>query len=143
MPTIRPGLTIPTQELSFETSRSSGPGGQNVNKVESRVTVAFDLAASTSLSSEQKALVRERLASRISRQGVLRVASQRHRTQAANRKAALERFVALLEEALSVDTPRRPTALPAAEKQRRLENKRRRGLLKKERQSPRDPSEQP
>jgi ribosome-associated protein len=138
VPTIRPDLRIPARELRFETSRSSGPGGQNVNKVESRVTLAFDLAASPSLSSEQKALIRERLASRISRQGVLRVASQRHRTQAANRKAAVERFVTLLAETLAVETPRQPTALPAAEKQRRLEHKRRRGRLKKERRSPED-----
>ncbi|HRC87610.1 MAG TPA: alternative ribosome rescue aminoacyl-tRNA hydrolase ArfB, partial [Thermoanaerobaculia bacterium] len=99
---IASGLSVPESELLFETSRSGGPGGQNVNKVESRVTLLFDLGASTSLSAEQKARIRERLATRISRSGVLRVVSSRHRTQGANKKAVLERLAELLQDALEV-----------------------------------------
>ena len=65
-------LSLPESELSYRTSRSSGPGGQNVNKVETRVTVLFDVAASPTLSEEQKTRIRERLATRLDKQGVLR-----------------------------------------------------------------------
>ncbi len=127
---IHSNLTIPERELRFETSRSSGPGGQNVNKIESRVTLLFDITSSTSLDAEQKVLLRSRLAGRINRRGVLRIVSQRHRTQAANRKATVKRFVALLGDALVVQRPRKSTTAPAAEGQRRMEEKRRRGRLK-------------
>src|SRR5215475_13463468 len=89
-------IALPEEELTFATSRSGGPGGQNVNKLETRVTLRFDLAGSPSLSPEQKARLRERLATRITKAGVLQVTAQRHRTQAANREAAVERFAELL-----------------------------------------------
>ena len=131
-------LAIPGDELDFKTSRSSGPGGQNVNKVETRVTLLFDLESSTSLADEQKALLRERLASRISKEGVLRVTSQKHRTQKANREAAVERFHQLVADALSERAPRRRTRTPRAAKRRRLEAKRRRSDLKRRRRVPLD-----
>ena len=130
---IASGLAVPESELAFETSRSGGPGGQNVNKVESRVTLFFDLGASTSLSAEQKARIRERLATRISRGGVLRVVSSRHRTQGANKKAVLERLVELLQDALEVPAERRPTRVPARARRRRLEAKRLQGEKKRQR----------
>ena len=133
---ITSGLAIPDDELRFVGSRSSGPGGQNVNKVESRVTLLFDLEASPSLSDRQKELVRTRLATRINKQGVLRVVSQRHRTRAANVKAVRERFAELLAAALRRDPPRRPTRPPAAAERRRLEEKRRRAKRKRERSRP-------
>jgi len=126
-------LEIPDDELEFATSRSSGPGGQNVNKVNTRVTVLFNVEESAALSPEQRALVRERLAGRMSRAGVLRVVSQRHRTQLANRDAALERFGQLLREALAPAAERIPSAVPQQARERRLEEKRRRGSLKRER----------
>ena len=86
-------MEIADTELVFNMSRSSGPGGQNVNKVNTRVTLLFDLEGSTSLSAEQRALVRQRLPGRISKEGVLRVVSQRHRTQLANRDAVSARTV--------------------------------------------------
>lgn len=130
------GIVIPTDEVRFVTSRSSGPGGQNVNKVETRVTLLFDLDASTRFDEEQKRRIGRRLASRINGAGLLRVTSQRHRTQAANRQAAAERFVELLTAALARPKRRRPTATPAAAKRQRLEDKKRRARLKETRRLP-------
>jgi ribosome-associated protein len=126
-------LDIPEEELTFTTSRSSGPGGQNVNKVNTRVTLLFDVSNSPSLSDRQRELVREHLAGRINRDGILRVTSQRHRTQSANREAATARFAALLAEALSATPSRLPTTIPTAVNERRLEGKRRRSRVKQER----------
>lgn len=130
---ITEGLEIPEEELDFVTSRSGGPGGQNVNKLETKVTLRFDLAGSASLSEEQKARLCERLATRITRGGVLQVSSQRHRTQAANREAAVARFAELVDEALQEEAPRKPTKVPRAVKRRRLDNKRRQSLKKRQR----------
>ncbi|HET9212181.1 MAG TPA: alternative ribosome rescue aminoacyl-tRNA hydrolase ArfB [Thermoanaerobaculia bacterium] len=126
-------LAIPDEEVTFATSRSGGPGGQNVNKLETRVTLRFDLAGSPSLSEEQKARLRERLATRITRDGVLQVSSQRHRSQGANREAAVERFAELLRENLREEPPRKKTRPSRAAKARRLDEKRRQSQRKRER----------
>ena len=126
-------LDIPEGELTFTTSRSSGPGGQNVNKVNTRVTLLFDVDASSSLSAEQRQALRTRLAGRINREGVLRVVSQRHRTQLANREAAVQRFVDLLREALAEERERVPGKVPQTVNEKRLEAKRRRSRTKRER----------
>ena len=131
-------LSLPESELSYRTSRSSGPGGQNVNKVETRVTVLFDVAASPTLSEEQKGRIRERLATRIDKKGVLRVISQKHRTQAANRETARERLATLVADALEQRRPRKRTRKPAAAKRRRLEDKRHRSEVKRLRKVPLD-----
>ena len=126
-------LAIPDEEVTFATSRSGGPGGQNVNKLETRVTVRFDIARSPSLSDEQRARLAERLATRVTKDGILQVTSQRHRTQGANREAALLRFAELLASALREEAPRKPTRASRASRQRRLEAKRRLGRKKQER----------
>ena len=133
---IADDLSIPDEEVSFVTSRSGGPGGQNVNKLETRVTLRFDLVGSPSLSEEQKARLRERLATRITKDGVLHVTSQRHRTQAANREAAVERFAELVRDNLREEPPRKRTRPSRAARARRLEEKRRRSHRKRERTAP-------
>jgi ribosome-associated protein len=130
---IGDGLTIPDDEVTFVTSRSGGPGGQNVNKLETRVTLRFDLQGSVALSEEQKARLGERLATRITRAGFLQVTSQKHRTQAENREAAVERFAELLREGLHEEAPRKKTKVTKAAKRRRIDAKRQRGQRKKER----------
>jgi ribosome-associated protein len=135
---VLPGLEVPLSELSFATSRSSGPGGQNVNKVETRVTVHFPVGTSPSLDEHQRGLIQERLAKRISREGMLQVSSQRHRSQTQNRSAALERLAALLREAVAEDPVRRPTRPPAAARRRRLAAKKQRSTVKRLRSQPPD-----
>jgi ribosome-associated protein len=135
---VAPGLLIPDQELGFAASRSGGPGGQNVNKVSSKVTLTFDVAHSPSLSEAQRRRILERLATRITKDGVLQVTSQRHRTQGANREAAMERFVELLRWALAEEAPRVPTRVPRQARERRLDEKKRHSRTKRERTAPID-----
>jgi ribosome-associated protein len=128
---INAEVAIADDELSFVASRSSGPGGQNVNKVSTRVTVLLDVAASPHLSEEQRQRVRERLATRVSSTGVLRVSSQKERSQSANREAATVRLIELLRDALAEQPPRKRTRQPRAAKERRVAAKKQRGLLKR------------
>ncbi len=128
---------IDEEELRFRYSRSSGPGGQNVNRVETRVTLLFDVEGSPSLSAAHKRTLRRKLATRITKDGILQVVAQRHRTREANRRAAVERFQELVAEALRPRRRRRPTSVPAAAKRRRLESKKRRAELKRRRATPR------
>jgi ribosome-associated protein len=122
-------------ELTFQTSRSGGPGGQNVNKLNTRVLVLFDVLASSSLSEEQKQQVCRKLSTRIDKRGVLHVVSQKHRSQEANRLAAVERLQELLQAALKPELPRKKTRIPAGAKERRLKEKKRRGEVKRGRQA--------
>jgi len=130
MPRINDDLEIDDRELRFEFARSGGPGGQNVNKVETKVRLLFDVVRSPSLSRGQRSLIAERLATRVTKDGVLHISSQRHRTREANRKATVERFVELIAAALESDEPRVPTRVPKRVKKRRLESKRKRSQKK-------------
>jgi ribosome-associated protein len=130
MISILPGISIPEDELRFAASRSGGPGGQNVNKVSSRVTLTFDLKASTALSDGQKRTIMKKLATRINKDGVLRIISQRTRSQEFNRADAIERFSDLLGRALTPERPRVKTRIPAAAHERRIEEKKKRGSIK-------------
>ena len=124
---------VPDRELVFTSSRSSGPGGQNVNKLNTRVTVRFDVAGSPSLSEEQKGRIRAELATRIDKRGVLRVVSQKHRSQEANRQAAIERLGQLIQDALKDKPVRKKTKPSAGARERRLKEKRQRSRLKQQR----------
>jgi ribosome-associated protein len=131
-------IFIPDDELAFTASRSSGPGGQNVNKVSTRMTLCFDLENSPSFTEEQKARIRENLATRITKNGILRVTSQKHRSQAANKELALERFIALINDALAETPPRKPTRVSRQAKRQRLADKKHRSRIKQHR-GPVDP----
>lgn len=130
---VTPDLEIPDEELVFTTSRSGGPGGQHVNKVSTRVTLLFDVDDSPSLSPEARSRLRERLPGRINREGVLRVSSQRYRSQHANKEAVVRRFAALLRKALAESPVRVSTEVPLEVDERRLEMKRRRSEVKRRR----------
>ncbi len=126
-------ISIPEEELRFTASHSSGPGGQNVNKVSSRVTLWFDVVNSSSLSPEDKELIMNRLATRIGKDGLLRVISQQTRSQAANRELAVERFAELLRDALKQVPVRKKIRISKAAKFRRLEEKKQHSILKSRR----------
>ncbi len=132
-------IAIEEAELSLEFIRSSGPGGQNVNKVATAVQLRFDVARSPSLSDD----VRRRLARIAGRKmtddGVLVITARRHRTQAANREDAIARLVTLIKHASEEPKPRKKTKPSQASKERRLKEKRHRGKIKRLRKGvPRD-----
>jgi len=133
-------LAIPASELTFQFSRSSGPGGQNVNRRETRVELLFDVANSPSLSEAQRSRLLKRLASHIDSAGVLHVVAQMYRSQHRNREEAQQRFAHLVRSALRKRKRRILTKVPPKAKERRLTEKRRRSETK-ERRKPvrRDP----
>ncbi len=134
---ITPNLNIPLTELSFTFSRSSGPGGQHVNKVNSRVTLWFNLWQSPSLSASQKITLSQKLAGHINRHGQLWLVSYRHRMQMANRQEALLKFSDLLRAGLKTKARRKKTKITKASRERRLRLKKDRGRLKRKRCGPR------
>jgi len=130
---VQPGLVIPGEELRETASRSSGPGGQHVNKASTRVTLRWNVGASRSLAPARRARLLERLAPRLTRRGELIVHVSRHRSRARNRELARERLAERVREALRSEPPRHPTRPTRASRQRRLERKRRRAGMKRER----------
>jgi ribosome-associated protein len=134
--TLRDGLVIPETELSESFARAGGPGGQRVNTAATKAELRFDVAGSRALTEAQKQRVRQRLASRLTGDGVLVLSASEHRSQARNREAARARLARLLDEALRPPRPRRPTRRPRRADQRRLEAKKRRGERKRLRQRP-------
>lgn len=133
---ITPDLVIPESELTFTAARSGGPGGQNVNKVNSKVSVEFHVASSSVLTDEQKAKISQRLSARINNEGFLRVTSQQHRTQNANREAVIEKFAELVRSAFVEQKKRKPTKVSRAAKERRLQGKKMISERKRTRSAP-------
>ena len=127
-------LTIPAAEIRFQFSRSGGPGGQNVNRRQTRVELLFDVRNSPSLSEEQRAQLLQRLVRKIDQEGVLRIVVQTQRSQLRNRQTALQRFVLLLRRSLLVGKPRLTTGPSRQSAQQRLERKHRRSEIKQHRQ---------
>jgi ribosome-associated protein len=126
-------IVISENDIAYKFSRSTGPGGQNVNKLNTRVTLLFNVARCRSLTDVQKQKILARLTSRISDDGFLTVVSQRHRTQHANRLAAQRRLGELLTSALVEKPARKKTTIPRAAHQRRLLRKRRHSEIKRRR----------
>ena len=127
---VADGLTIPAAELRFRFSRSSGPGGQHVNRSETRVELLFDVARSPSLTEEQQARITHRLAGYVDGDGIMHVVSSATRSQLDNRADATARFQALLAAALRPRKRRTPTRPSAAARERRLAEKRTRSAHK-------------
>ena len=127
---VNGSLALPRGEVELRFSRSSGPGGQHAQRNETRVEAVFDVDASSTLSDAQKARVRERIGP------VVRAVAQDERSQSRNRELALERVAEQLREALRVRRARRPTKPTRASKERRLDEKRQRGQMKRLRQPP-------
>ncbi len=131
--TITPDLAIPLAELEFRFSRSSGPGGQHVQRADTRVELLFDVANSPSLTDDQRERIRTRLAGYLDNDGVLHLFSSATRSQLANRADAIARFQALLARALQPRKRRIATRPTAASRERRLAEKRARGQIKQAR----------
>lgn len=124
---------IGEEQLTFSFTRSGGPGGQNVNKVNTRVTLWFDLETTSLLTDDEKRMIRARIGGRITNDGRVHIVSMRHRTQLANRKAAVERFYELLAAALRPRTIRKATKVPRRSRERRLWEKKSAGERKRSR----------
>jgi ribosome-associated protein len=127
---IRSGLAVPLSEIELRTSRSSGPGGQHANVTASRVEASFDVAASETLSEEQRARISAKLGPRVT------ATAQDTRSQYRNRELALERLATRLAHALEVRRPRTKTRPTRASQKRRVDAKKRRGETKRTRRRP-------
>ena len=127
-------LVIPSNEIKWRFSRSSGPGGQNVNKIESRVEIIFDLEDSKVLNDYQKEILKRNLKNKLVNNS-LRLAVQEHRNQLLNRQLALMKFSSIIKNALNKPCKLRKSTQPTkASQKKRVEVKKKRGELKKNRQ---------
>jgi ribosome-associated protein len=128
---ITAAVQIPVSELHFRTSRSSGPGGQNVNKLETRVELLFDIKHSPSFSDEQRGRILLNLDSRIDGEGLLHISSQRSRSQWENKQVTIEKLVHLLRNALKVRKKRIKTAPTRGSNEARVQRKKKHSQKKK------------
>ncbi len=130
---ITPSLSIDESEFTLEFVRSSGPGGQNVNKVSSAVQLRFDIATSPSLPPEVKERLLHLARNRITEEGMLIIEAKRYRTQEQNREDAINRLIALIQQATEKPKARKRTRPSAASQAERIQEKKRRGAIKRER----------
>lgn len=136
---INQNISIDEDELEERFIRASGPGGQNVNKLASAVQLRFDVRRTRSLPEDVRARLERLSGRRLSKDGVLVITAQRHRTQEGNRRDALDRLISLIQRAAVPPVARRATKPTAAARERRLESKKRRGSLKGLRQTRLEP----
>jgi ribosome-associated protein len=127
---INARIAVDEREIGETFVRASGPGGQNVNKLSTAVQLRFDVRGSPSLPGDVKARLERLAGTRLTRDGVLVITAQRHRTQARNRQDALDRLVDLIRRAATPLVPRRPTKPTRASRERRIESKKHRGDIK-------------
>ena len=127
-------ISIEERELEERFIRASGPGGQNVNKLATAVQLRFDVRHSPSLPAQVRTRLERLAGRRLTREGVLVINAQRHRTQERNRQDGLDRLIALIQRAAVAPVPRRRTKPPAGARERRLQSKKRRGSIKDLRQ---------
>jgi len=130
---VSPTLAIPRAELTFRASRAGGPGGQHVNTSSTRVELLWDLTRSTVVSEAQRARLLEKLGTRLDAEGMIRVVASDRRSQSQNRDAAAERLAQIVRQALVVPKKRRATHPTKASRERRLDEKKRRGERKRDR----------
>jgi ribosome-associated protein len=124
-------LLIPASDLEIEAVRSSGPGGQNVNKVSTKVELRFDLRGTAALGPSTKARLRALAGKRVDAEGRIRIISQRTRDQSRNRQDALDKLANMIRQALIPPKPRKPTRPTRASRARRLDDKRRQSSKKR------------
>ena len=132
---VNESLSIPRAELDVRVSRSSGAGGQHVNKTSSRVEIFWNVVSSRAVSEEQRARLREKLASRLTTEGSIRVVASDMRSQSRNRELAEERLADLVRRALVIPRKRRATKPTRAAKEARLESKKRHSTKKRDRRN--------
>lgn len=128
---VKNGIIIPDHELEITASRSGGPGGQHVNKTESRVTVRWNVKNTTALNDEQKARVLKNLETRLTTEGDLIVSNRTTRSQIQNKENALVILTQLVSKALFVAKKRMATRIPKSAKEKRFQAKKHRGEIKK------------
>ncbi len=124
-------LSVPKREVRFVYGTSSGPGGQHVNKVATKATLLFDVFNAESLTATQRTRIAQVLSTRMNKSGILRVTSSKFRSQGANREATIERFCALLRDAIKPIKNRKKSRVPRSSKKKRLLQKKKRGETKR------------